>query len=92
MYQQQKEAVTETDGSCEWISWSGGECPVTRGTLVDVKYSDGGENTGVSAMTYGFEDDHINGSNKKYWAVSWYHSCRDTNIIAYRLHNKTHQE
>ena len=24
-----------------WIKWAGGECPVSKGTLVDVKYRDG---------------------------------------------------
>src|SRR5687768_15104235 len=34
----------------EWIEWKGGECPVPRGTLIDVRYRDGGEMYGRRAL------------------------------------------
>lgn len=69
-----------------WIEWSGGECPVERGTLVDVKYSGGEESFGVSALTEGWHDDHVRGSNGKRTAVNWVDTLPVSGIIAYRLH------
>ena len=69
-----------------WIEWGGGECPVERGTLVDVKYSGGEENFGVSALTEGWHDDHVRGSNGKRTAVNWVDTLPVSGIIAYRLH------
>ena len=62
--------------SNNWIEWKGGECPVPKGTLVDVKHGDGSEHlnepAGVALSA----------------ASSWGHHDGHTysNIIAYRLH------
>lgn len=69
-----------------WIEWKGGECPVERGTLVDVKYSGGEESFGVSALTEGWHDDHVRGSNGKRTAANWVDTLPVSGIIAYRLH------
>lgn len=75
--------MTDDDG---WVEWNGGECPVERGTLVDVKYSGGEESFGVSALTEGWHDDHVRGSNGKRTAVNWVDTLPVSGIIAYRLH------
>lgn len=55
-----------------WIEWNGGECPVPKGTLIDVRHRDGEEFLGVSAlMDIPCQD----------WEYEL--SCGD--IIAYRL-------
>lgn len=69
-----------------WIEWDGGDCPVERGTLVDVKYSGGEENFGVSALTEGWHGDHVQGSNGKLTAVNWVNILPVSGIVAYRLH------
>lgn len=69
-----------------WIEWKGGECPVERGTLVDVKYSGGEENFGVSALTEGWHEDHVRGSNRKRTAANWVDILPVSGIVAYRLH------
>lgn len=69
-----------------WVEWGGGECPVERGTLVDVKYSGGEENFGVSALTEGWQDDHVQGSNGKRTAVNWVDNLPVSGIVSYRLH------
>ena len=69
-----------------WIEWKGGECPVERGTLVDVKYAEGEENIGVSAMTQGWHEDHVEGTNKQRTAANWVDRLPVTGIVAYRLH------
>lgn len=61
-----------------WINWYGGECPVTMGTLVDVKYRDGGFKSGLEAGTIQCGRD----SSRSHWSNNGY-SC---DIIAYRLH------
>lgn len=78
------QAYPEADDG--WIEWKGGECPVERGTLVDVKYSGGEESFGVSALTEGWHDDHVRGSNGKRTAVNWVDTLPVSGIIAYRLH------
>lgn len=59
-----------------WIKWRGGECPVPKGTLVDVKYRDGGEASCVPAMEF------VSGGR---FAVEWDHSGTNGDIIGYRL-------
>ncbi len=56
----------------KWIKWEGGECPVEKGTLVDVKYRDGGINEHVKAMGY--------------WDNDWHNDGEPGDITAYRLH------
>lgn len=58
-----------------WIRWSGGPCPVLRGTRVDIRDVDGCEWAGVEALK------HI-ATHEAYWK----HSGKDmANIIAYRV-------
>lgn len=58
-----------------WIEWSGGECPVDEGTLVDVWHFDGEVFYGANAFAFGP-------------AYDWSHETPHKNgdIIAYRLH------
>lgn len=59
----------------EWIEWSGGECPVPKGTVIDVKYRDGSERLGAPALTID------NGTG----AAFWVRDDVDQDIVAYRL-------
>ena len=45
--------VVEQPAQDGWIEWSGGECPVPKGTIVDVRYRNGQENTCAEALTLG---------------------------------------
>lgn len=66
-----------------WIDWGGGgECPVPRGTLVDVRYRNGEENHHVGAGIP-FDD---TGSNHNRNAADWENNGNLLDIIAYRLH------
>ena len=65
-----------------WIKWNGGEMPVEKGTLVDVKYRGETENIGVTAGVYSCSTR----SNKRMSAFTWRHSGGNGDIIAYRLH------
>ena len=69
-----------------WIEWNGGECPVERCTLVDVKYADGITNIGVSALTYKTHADHTFGTAGSLLATNWSSGLPVSSIIAYRLH------
>lgn len=62
-----------------WIEWSGGECPVPRGTLVDVRYRDGKQLNALSA-NYGT----LNPRDASF--VFWRNDGSEKDIIAYRLH------
>lgn len=65
-----------------WIEWGGGECPVERGTMVDVRYRNGCEchhvGAGLGTDTTGSDPDHC--------ANDWYADGTDWDIISYRLH------
>lgn len=65
-----------------WIEWGGGECPVEKGTLVDVRYRDGEENHHVGA---GIPLDDT-GSNHDRNATDWENDGNLLDIIAYRMH------
>ena len=65
-----------------WIDWVGGECPVEKGTLVDVRYRNGEENHRVGAGIP-FDD---TGSNHYRNATDWENDGNLLDIIAYRLH------
>lgn len=67
-----------------WIEWKGGECPVERGTLVDVKFEDDMVMFGAPVgITGGEFERHL---------IDWSDDiCDGTRIIAYRLH-KPEQE
>lgn len=63
----------------DWIEWKGGDCPVERGTLVDVRHRDGeeflqvpAEKDGSFAQDWSWEDD-LTGTLAAY------------DIIAYRV-------
>ncbi|WP_129141495.1 hypothetical protein [Modicisalibacter coralii] len=65
----------------EWIEWSGGECPVKVGTLVDVKLRDGDYGTRLHAGLPSWEED----SEGYGMAEIWQHDGMDGDIVAYRL-------
>lgn len=69
-----------------WIEWKGGECPVGKGTLVDVKYANGIINFGVSAMTNRSDANHVPGTAVSFTASNWGGDLPLSGIIAYRLH------
>ena len=75
----ERNPVVDSEG---WIQWNGGEMPVEKGTLIDVKYRDQSENIRVMA---GFAFCEI-GSNPLMSAVEWKHYGSPGDIIAYRLH------
>jgi len=66
----------------DWIEWSGGECPVEQGTLVDVKYRCRIESTGLAAMVI----DTSLGADAS--CSFWRNEGAAYDIIAYRLHNQ----
>jgi hypothetical protein len=76
--------------SNDWIKWPGGDCPVAKGTLVDVKYRDGVEAMGVTAGTEWGEDGHTSVNNR--CALEWgnFDSMFDWDIVAYRLAQPAH--
>lgn len=70
----------------DWIEWPGGDCPVAKGTLVDVKYRDGQHAYSTTAGTGPYDITHVAADNGKF-AEEWQHSgdkC-DWEIVAYRL-------
>lgn len=69
-----------------WIDWGGGECPVEKGTLVDVKWRDGRIDDGIPAKI-----SHDLDSSKRN-AISWRHHGSSHDIIAYRLHQPQETE
>ena len=72
------------DDSEGWIQWNGGEMPVEKGTLIDVKYRDGQINEHVKA---GFVD--ISGTIAHRCAGTFIHYNRDSDIVAYRIRRAT---
>lgn len=62
-----------------WIEWGGGECPVPKGTLVDVQYRDGCPKFRLPA----------NVENPENWSdagpVFWLNEGIAGDIVAYRL-------
>ena len=61
-----------------WIEWGGGNCPVEKGTLIDVKHRDGEIYQNKPAM----------GENNSRWS----HFGSHGDIIAYRLHQPQEAE
>lgn len=59
----------------EWLPWSGGICPVPKGTLVDVKLRYGREYLSTPA----------NMPDGESWPRRWIKDNQDGDIIAYRL-------
>lgn len=70
------EPQPDTDG---WIDWNGGDCPVEKGTLVDVMYRDG-----VKMFKAPAGELDLNPAHNRH-AKSWAHSGMNADIVAYRL-------
>lgn len=68
-----------------WIEWGGVECPVPRGTLVDVRYRDGRQLNALSA-----NDGTLNPRDASF--VFWRNDGSEKDIIAYRLHKTNEAE
>ncbi len=76
---------TEPDAD-GWIEWHGGECPVEKGVLVDVRYRDGVEGLAMPALK---EDPrHESGRLCMEWGRKGYRS----DIIAYRIHQPEQEQ
>ena len=73
---QYEAALAASEG---WIEWGGGECPVEKGTLVDVRYRDGQEMSALPA------NDIAIGMRDASYAF-WHNDGNLNDIIAYRLH------
>lgn len=78
--------ILGTDSDADgWIEWHGGECPVEKGTLVDVRYRGGDVQKAIPALK-----PHDKGGRV---AVYWGHEGHgDGNIIAYRLHQPEQED
>lgn len=61
----------------KWIKHNGGPCPVTKGTLVDVRFRDGDVTYGQPALEKGHPDVP--------WAEDWSHTDHPADIVSYRL-------
>lgn len=72
---EQRTPVEQDATNYNWIDWSGGNCPVPEGTLIDVQDEDGEIHEGVEALTHY--------SNRSfYWSKECTGMCK---IIAYRI-------
>ncbi|WP_392430557.1 hypothetical protein [Edwardsiella piscicida] len=78
----------DSDG---WIEWKGGEMPVERGTLVDVKYRDGAETIGVTADLMPGEEGYFRKGGVYRNATDWACDFMPYDIVAYRLHKPEQQ-
>lgn len=82
-----KTPLVQSVDSEGWIKWNGGEMPVEKGVLIDVKYRDGVVNlhvkAGIGVST---------GSVTERTAAGFYHDGRKYDIIAYRLHAPRQQK
>ena len=67
-----------------WIQWNGGEMPVEKGTLIDVKYRRGLVNEHVRAG-----ENPSGGSISNRFAIDFKHDDNGGDIVAYRIHTKT---
>lgn len=70
------DAKPDADG---WIEWNGGDCPVPKGALIDVKYRNGHEENAIPAGEY-------SGASHRMSAIDWSNDGRQYDIAAYRLH------
>jgi hypothetical protein len=71
-------APTMAEAGSEWVEWAGGECPVARTSLVQVRMRDGATEKVRTAGYWCRTDD-----DRDYWV----HEPLDHNndIIAYRM-------
>jgi hypothetical protein len=75
--QSQPTAEPETQPSDDWIKWEGGECPVPKGTLIDVRYRGGQEVRNLPALDHSVKHAYV--------AIDWSHEGFKGDIVAYRL-------
>lgn len=64
-----------------WIEWKGGECPVEKGLMVDIRVRDGREERNLAANTL------TKGRIPDASCAFWKNDGMAGDIIAYRLHN-----
>lgn len=71
-------------GDDGWMEWKGGDCPLPKGTRVDVRLRDG--STELSAYAWGRNDDVSREFKSSYagWAF-WLDEGDECDIIAYRV-------
>lgn len=81
----ERNPVVDSEG---WIQWNGGEMPVEKGTLIDVKYRDGKINFHVEAGG----EFPSKGSIPTMTANNWIKINVGSDIIAYRLHQPQQQK
>src|SRR5574341_753846 len=62
----------------EWIPHLGGDCPVSKGTLITVRYRDGIEKTCRALIAYG---DFSRDASSAFWSNDGY----PNDIVAYKL-------
>lgn len=74
--EQYESALAASEG---WIEWGGGECPVGKGTLVDVRYRDGRELSALPAKG-------IPTGGRDASRAFWRNDGNLNDIIAYRMH------
>lgn len=70
------ESVVADDG---WIEWEGGECPVSKGTFVDIRVRDGREELNLAANII------TSGRSPDASCAFWQHDGVRGDIVAYRL-------
>lgn len=63
-----------------WIEWNGGECPVEKGLMVDIRVRDGREERNLAANTL------TKGRTPDASCAFWKNDGMAGDIIAYRLH------
>ena len=71
-----------------WVEWNGGKCPVTKGTVIDVKFRGGETTIGISANMYYWEDGYydLHRDDNDRMATHWDIDGSEGDIVAYRLH------
>lgn len=65
----------------KWIAWPGGACPVTNGTMVDVKFADG--TIHLAQQAHG-EPRQANRTGSKAWRSYWQRNGIPREIVEYR--------
>ncbi|QWX10282.1 hypothetical protein PRB90_gp13 [Klebsiella phage BUCT610] len=68
----------------DWIEWGGGECPVEKGALIDVKWRDGKIDIAIPAK--------MRCHSRERQAMIWHHAGHELDIIAYRPHKQQKAE
>lgn len=71
-------------GGDGWIEWEGGECPVPRGTIVDVRYRSGQVEKSACAWGWGSCPGTSEASSAA-GAAFWENDSIENDIIAYRI-------